>query len=134
MYLIVAHGTSKLKRLEHHLNGGHERYIRMYNSRMCSLDKSSGSPFMPRTATSTKPRKTPAETRDDLDLTLMERFIERSDIKLDVAACIRSFLFGLTVLIITINSVWNAKPTQVQPAFTERFLISAGEATKRAIR
>lgn len=41
----------------------------------------------------------------DNKLTPIERAIERSDIKIDVAACIRSTLAGLAVVILAIGKV-----------------------------
>ncbi len=44
-------------------------------------------------------------TKADKKLTPIERAIERSDIKIDVAACIRSTLAGLAIIILSIGKV-----------------------------
>ncbi|MEG3088722.1 hypothetical protein [Sphingomonas sp. PB4P5] len=106
------------------------------------MDKANGSPTMPRNAaTTTTSTKTPGKVRADCDLTVAERLIEHSDIKVDLAACIRWFWFGLaafitalTGFIIALYSIHNAEPTKVRRPIGERALSAASEVTKQAIR
>ena len=74
-------------------------------------------------------------------LTPIERAIERSDIKVDVAACIRWFWFGLaafvtalTGLIIAIYSMPSAETAKAETPAVERALVIADKVAKRTAR
>lgn len=109
---------------------------------MHSLDKSQRKSPMPRSVvTTTTSRKPPAKARAHRDLTAFERFVERSDIKVDVAACIRWFWFGLaafvtalTGLIIAIYSVPGAQTAKAKTPIVERALVIADKVAKSTTR
>jgi len=80
-------------------------------------------------------------TRAGRKLTPVERAIERSDIKVDLAACIRWFWFGLaafvtalTGLVIAMHSVPDADEPKAEKAVAERVAVIGGKAAKGMIR
>ncbi|UYY77466.1 hypothetical protein [Sphingomonas sp. R1] len=65
----------------------------------------------------------------------MERVIERSDIKVDLAACIRWFWFGLAAFvtaltgsIIALYSLQNAEPPKATRPVAQQVLSAAADA------
>lgn len=93
---------------------------------------------MPRNAATTTLTKTPGKVRADRDLTAVERLIERSDVVVDVAACIRWFWFGLatfvtalTGLIIALYSMPNGEPAIVKSPVSERAAVIGDQIAKQ---